>query len=448
MAAQIGYHLDPIGKHDLAVICVFSAIYALDLLAVLYLIRNRNYPSLKSKSPGILVAAYFSSILWFVGDIQVNGLVHLHGTPLTNCKLFGVWLRIILGVCTVSSLVALRAYSLFRVFKQNRPFKGLGMYIPFIIYSIWLVSYGIVSQVLAPSITIKYMDILDVCVYTHAYKASLFIFLWITWLYVAAVNWKIRNIKSSFNESREMGFSCAVVFAVLTFTTVLKYVRPAYLFDRKLRLVTTSLDHIAVNLVWWRLAGVPLVNCMLRQKQYLHYWTNKLSEDGLQQKYDVGSYVISNSSILYSEKLSQIGSYRAGQSKFEHESRPDSPIAWSSHNISSPEVGNYTTAEPTKPATAATLVDSSLPPNALFDLRKTDPRKTIRRKEHLRHASAAKDQVFLPVRPMSPSPVYPNISPPPSAYRLTDRTPGFVYMWGQDSDNASLEYLQAGRRLI
>ncbi|KAJ1937549.1 hypothetical protein EC988_007857, partial [Linderina pennispora] len=57
MAAQIGYHLDPVGKHDLAVICVFSAIYALDLLAVLYLIRNRNYPPLKSKSPGILVAA-------------------------------------------------------------------------------------------------------------------------------------------------------------------------------------------------------------------------------------------------------------------------------------------------------------------------------------------------------------------------------------------------------
>ncbi|KAI8320915.1 hypothetical protein GQ54DRAFT_262751, partial [Martensiomyces pterosporus] len=280
-------HLDPIGKADLVMIIVISAVYAADLVSVLYLIANRNYPPLKSKSPMLMVAAFVSSVAWYCGDLVTNGHIHLSGTVMANCKAFGVWVRVLLGVCTISSLIALRSYGLYRVFRMNLPYRGLGFYLPFMIYCACLLVYGIVSQVLSTDVTVKYVGLMDLCYYYDGFKASLFVFIWVTWLIVAYINWKIRNIKSSFNESREMALSCFVVFAILTFTTIMHYTHPMYPLSRTLRLLTTSLDHVATNVVWWSIMGTPLFNCLFRKQRYLEMWKRKLRQDGLQREYQI-----------------------------------------------------------------------------------------------------------------------------------------------------------------
>ncbi|KAJ1942681.1 hypothetical protein EC988_006424, partial [Linderina pennispora] len=164
-AAALGYSLDPIGKYDLAMLCVFSIIYAVDFFAVLYLLWNWNYPPIKSKGPGFLAGAYIAIAFWFIGEIQVSGHIHLKGTAYANCKAFGVWLRIILGICMFSALVALRSYSLFCIFELNKPYRGLSRYLPFIIYTTLMLIYGVVVQVLPEDKTIVYKGLLDVCVY-------------------------------------------------------------------------------------------------------------------------------------------------------------------------------------------------------------------------------------------------------------------------------------------
>ncbi|KAJ1814834.1 hypothetical protein LPJ56_002801 [Coemansia sp. RSA 2599] len=236
-----------------------------------------------------MAAVYLGCACWLLGDFQINGHVHLAGTPLTNCRLWGVWFRVILGVCTVSSLIALRSYGLFRVFKQNKPYRGLGMYLPFMVYCGCTLVYGIIAQVLKPSVTVLYIPLLDICYCPTPFRAALYGYIWATWVFVAIVNWKIRNIKSSFNESREMTFSCIVVFAILTFSTALQLSNPEYPFNQKLRILSTAMDHLGTNLVWWAIMGVPLFNCLFNRKKYLEYWSNKLRKDGLQHEYDVKS---------------------------------------------------------------------------------------------------------------------------------------------------------------
>ncbi|KAJ2049084.1 hypothetical protein H4S04_003438, partial [Coemansia sp. S16] len=55
------------------------------------------------------------------------------------------------------------------------------------------------------------------------------------------------------------------------------------------RLLTTAMDHLGTNLVWWAIMGEPLFNCVFRRRRYLEYWTAKLKKDGLQNAYDIGS---------------------------------------------------------------------------------------------------------------------------------------------------------------
>ncbi|KAJ2008124.1 hypothetical protein GGI04_000343 [Coemansia thaxteri] len=289
MATMLGYHLDPISYKDMGLIIAISILYGIDLLAVVFMLWNRNYPPIKSKGPLLMAAAYVSCVCWFIGDLQINGHIHLAESGLTNCRGIGVWVRVLLGVCTVSSLIALRSYGLYRVFRLNRPYRGLGLYLPFLVYCVCTLIYGIITQVLSPSVTVEYMPLLDLCYCPKPFRAALYAYIWLTWLFVATINWHIRGIKSSFNESKEMAFSCLGVFAILTFSTALQFSQPNYPFNQAERLLTTAMDHIGTNLVWWAIMGVPIYNCVFRKRQYLEYWTNKLRKDGLQHEYEIGS---------------------------------------------------------------------------------------------------------------------------------------------------------------
>ncbi|KAJ1739657.1 hypothetical protein LPJ55_004925 [Coemansia sp. RSA 990] len=289
MAKMLDMQLDPRGKADCIMIIVIAAVYFIDLLAAIYILYNRKYPPIKCKSPILMSCIIVSAILWFAGDLQANGHVPLANTQLDNCKAFGVWVRVILGVCTVSALVAMRAYGLFRVFGKNRPFRGWGLFLPYLVYCGCMLVYGIVMQVVASRLTIHYIEPIDICFYTPGFKASLFAIIWITWLIVAALNWHIRNIKSSFNEARESLIACTAVFAVLIFTTVMHYTSPQFALNRKLRILTTSFDHLATNIFWWSIMAVPITNCIFRKQRYLDLWVAKLRNDGLQRMYDVSS---------------------------------------------------------------------------------------------------------------------------------------------------------------
>ncbi|KAJ2787642.1 hypothetical protein GGI15_000530 [Coemansia interrupta] len=287
LAQLAGIDLDPRGRGDAALIVVFSIIYGFGLLAVLFMLWNRNYPPLKSKNPAIMTLVMVCAWIWFGSELGANGHVPLAGTVMTNCKAFGVWLRILLGVCSVSCLIALRTYGLYRVFHLNMPYQGVGFYLPFLCYFLCIIIYGIVSQLIDASHTITYVAVADICQYHAGFKASVFALLWVTWVLVAVLSWKIRRIKSSFNETREITLACLLVFTVLAFTTVMHYTHPRFPLDIRLRVATTALDHIAVNVLWWLIMGKPLWMCAVRRDEYLRQWMRKLRGDGLQRAYDV-----------------------------------------------------------------------------------------------------------------------------------------------------------------
>ncbi|KAJ1943941.1 hypothetical protein GGF37_002424, partial [Kickxella alabastrina] len=281
--------VDPRGKSDAILVVIFGFVYLINLIVIGFLLWNRNYPPLKSKGPVLMTLMMLISIIWFIGDLQGNGHLRIAGTVMTNCKAFGLWMRLLLGACTMCVLTALRAYGLYRVFFLNLPYYTIGLYLPFSLYYVLLLIFGIVAQVLNPTQTIQYFAPLDICEYNETFKTSLFVFLWLTWSVMVGVLWKIRNIRSSFNEGREMLVSCIIILIILLCATTMNYVRPLYPLSLSLRVVTTVLNHCATNALWWIIMMVPMYNCIFNRQQYLSRWIQKLREDGLQNEYDIDS---------------------------------------------------------------------------------------------------------------------------------------------------------------
>ncbi|KAJ2907862.1 hypothetical protein GGI21_003463 [Coemansia aciculifera] len=254
---------------------------------------NRKYPPLKSKNPILMTCIFISSIFWLAGDLQVNGHAPLKDTPFVHCKFFGVWMHVIMGVSIMSSLIGLRSYGLYRVFCKGRPFRGVALYVSVTITVLFMLAFGIITQALPEDISVYYMDYVDMCFFSPQYRVGLITFVWVNWAAVIAINWRIRNINCSFNETREIFLACGVVFLVLIGMTTLTYVIPEYVLRAKYRVLATSMNHFGAITVWWLLLYKPMYECLFNRQGYLDEWMRKLRQDGQQEAYhyDAGSLI-------------------------------------------------------------------------------------------------------------------------------------------------------------
>ncbi|KAJ2513911.1 hypothetical protein GGI11_002453 [Coemansia sp. RSA 2049] len=286
-AASMGLKLDPRSTLDVAAVAFFGTVYAIDLLAVVYLLWNHRYPPLKSKGPILMALLFAGSVLWFVGDIQANGIVPLAGSALARCRVFAFWVQMLLGGCLFSAVLGIRLYMLFHVFRLNMSARGWRFFAPVAAYLACLAAFGVLSVALGPEVTSRYDAALDVCDSNTPLTKAVVAFAWVSIALVVALTWAIRNIKSSFDESREMTFACALMLASLVFSTAVHFARPHYALSRGYRIAATAVNHVTANAVWWALLGRPLLNCALRRDAYLRRWVAQLQQDGLQHQYNL-----------------------------------------------------------------------------------------------------------------------------------------------------------------
>ncbi|KAJ2513763.1 hypothetical protein H4217_006148 [Coemansia sp. RSA 1939] len=306
MAAQsLGMSLDMRYTGDLVIVILLSCIYGINLLATLFVLINRNYPPIRSKGPLILVVMYISSACWFIGDLQVNGHVTLVNSSMTDCRGYGFWVRILLGVCNITGLISIRAYIFYRIFVRSLPARGFRFFLPIGTFFACLLAIGIVISVLSPSKSVEYVPHLDLCSMDKPLKITIYVLLWVMDGFTSVITWRNRNIKSSFRELREMVFSLVIMFTALIFNTAMQFAHPYYPFKSKYRIASTIFDTAACNAIWWGIMAKPFFQCLFRRQQYLHEWMTKLCEDGLQKEYQVSS-----SQTMYANQDGNMDQYK------------------------------------------------------------------------------------------------------------------------------------------
>ncbi|KAJ2139221.1 hypothetical protein IW136_002912 [Coemansia sp. RSA 678] len=282
-----GVQLDPIGHADLAVIAVLCSVYFVNFAAVAFLLWNRNYPPLKSKYPFLMAAIMISMFIYFLGDLVLKAHVHVRGRVLSNCMLFCVWMRVIFGAYMVSVLTTIRSYALFCIFLCNRAFRGKYACCAAAIATVLAIVFVVVTYTMPGAQTVRYVPLIEMCSMSYAYRAVVQGLLWLVWIINAAINFQLRNITSSFNESREMFVACAAVFTLLAFNTVILYTHPLYPTNMALRITETLCSHVIANFLWWFIMFRSIYNCAIRRDAYLAEWKDKLVRDGLQKQYQI-----------------------------------------------------------------------------------------------------------------------------------------------------------------
>ncbi|KAJ2906994.1 hypothetical protein GGI21_003965, partial [Coemansia aciculifera] len=296
-----GKKFDPRGAPDLIMLLVILSIYVFNFAAVLFMLWNRKYPPLKSKNPILMTCIFISSIFWLASDLQVNGHAPLKDTPFMHCKFFGVWMHVLMGVTVMSSLIGLRSYGLYCVFCRGKPFRGATLYIPVAATTLYIVAFGVIAEALPGTTSGYYMDYVDLCFFSPHFVAGIFTFVWVNWAVIIVINWRIRYINCSFNETLEVFCACGVVFLVLIAMTILTYVVPEFSLRTKYRIMATSMNHFGAITVWWLLLYKPMYECLFNRQGYLDEWMRKLRQDGQQEAYhyDAGSLV--GTTTLYGE---------------------------------------------------------------------------------------------------------------------------------------------------
>ncbi|KAJ2891834.1 hypothetical protein GGI21_005758, partial [Coemansia aciculifera] len=291
LAQLAGIKLDPIGHADLAVVATLGTVYFIDFVAVAFLLWNRKYAPLKSKYPILMSCCLLSMFIWFLGDLVLKSHVHVRGYVLSSCMLFCVWMRVMFGCFMVSGLITIRSYALFCIFRKNCAYRGQYVYWSWGAVGALALAFILVTYVMPKEHTVHYIPLVQMCNMGYTYRAIVQSLLWVTWMVNALINYRLRNITSSFNESREMGVACISVFLLLTFNTVILYAYPMYPTRTSLRVTETLLSHTLANFLWWFIMYESIFNCAFRRKQYLARWKEKLVRDGLQKQYQISRTV-------------------------------------------------------------------------------------------------------------------------------------------------------------
>ncbi|KAI9503827.1 hypothetical protein BX070DRAFT_224588 [Coemansia spiralis] len=292
VAAFLGIHLDPIGYIDLSTIIVIGTMYAIELFALCYQWYNRDYPPLKVKNVPAMVSLYIGGVGWFLGDIFTGGLVHLGQSAfLRSCKATLIWLRVCIGAYYVTSVFALRCYSLYCIFYKETAFKGRSALLGFAFTISSIILFGIISTVLPTEMTTNYESMLDMCYIKRAYVIAVLVVIWAIWVWTAIMFWRMRNVPFCFNERVEIFYSFILLLTLSIMNTVCLLVVRIYPASVGWRNALVYCNHIGASTGYWLFMWEPTFNCIFHHEDYLQYWVSILKEDGLGRYYNVSTNI-------------------------------------------------------------------------------------------------------------------------------------------------------------
>ncbi|KAJ2001495.1 hypothetical protein GGI06_005821 [Coemansia sp. S85] len=287
VANFLGIHLDPIGYVDLSTIIVLSTMYFVEFIALCYQFSNRHYPPLRVKNVPLMCSLYVGGIAWFLGDIFTGGLVHLgQSRLLRNCKFTLIWFRACIGAYYVTSLFALRCFSLYYVFCKGKAFRGRVVYLSFglTVFSIFL--FGVISTLAPTELTTHYEELIDMCYVHPNYITAVVIVIWSIWIATAVMSWKMRRIPFCFNERIEIMATFFLLLIVSTLNTVCLLVVAAYPASLAWRTGLIYTNHVVASIGYWIVMGEATYNCMFHRAEYLQHWINTLKEDEMERQYE------------------------------------------------------------------------------------------------------------------------------------------------------------------
>ncbi|KAI9503852.1 hypothetical protein BX070DRAFT_252438 [Coemansia spiralis] len=268
-ASLIGVKLDHISYYDLAVIIAWAIIYIIHLPLVIYMVAKHKYPPLASISPTMCVF-YIGAMVWFVGDVLTNEMVHPVTRPLQNCVLTTIWLRSILGQALVFNVILYKATLCWFKHKYKRRVERSYRWAIIGTMVAYNLAVGVIITVLPADMTVKFVPVLDICQFTKAFKNTTMVLTWANW--TASFGCVLGSNPRAHRDVQRLFVACIALLAALVLHTTIYYKKPMYPASLAWRITIVSADMAAALIAWWLVSGSVIYNSLRRPSQYLIEW--------------------------------------------------------------------------------------------------------------------------------------------------------------------------------
>ncbi|KAJ1718566.1 hypothetical protein LPJ53_006449, partial [Coemansia erecta] len=161
----------------------------------------------------------------------------------------------------------------------------------------------VIALTMPGRLTISYIKDYELCTATRGYIIFSLVLLWVYWLIIAIMVYRLRNIQSTFNEFYEFLVICFLGTAALVKTTVIHFVEPKYPYILGYRVAETISDAILINAIILLIIGYPVIMSIVRTKEYERNWLLRLRTDGLQDMYETNLKLRTQQPAHYSQML-------------------------------------------------------------------------------------------------------------------------------------------------
>ncbi|KAJ1936808.1 hypothetical protein FBU59_004942 [Linderina macrospora] len=131
---------------------------------------------------------------------------------------------------------------------------------------------------------------LEICFINPHLVTALMSMMWTIWTVYMITIYLLRNVRSSFNEFREMTGSLVILILCTIFNQIVLYQVPRFPLSLGWRIAMITIDQVTGNYIWWMIMGRTIYNCMFRRDEYLIQWRHKMIDDGLRAEYGVGGF--------------------------------------------------------------------------------------------------------------------------------------------------------------
>ncbi|KAJ1800217.1 hypothetical protein LPJ59_001256 [Coemansia sp. RSA 2399] len=279
-ASLLGIQMDPIGYGDLTAIISCASMYLFQLAAVVYVVAYRKHRPIGALFPSSLAIMYAASVLWFVGDVFANNMAHPNRIT-SNCIFTAVWLRTALGqvaiygVMTFHTTLALLRYRFGTDMEDARTRRRIQLLVAGAIVACNM-AVATITTLVPKSRTVKFVQVLDVCEFTPAFKNTGVIISWVAWAipFLTSV-YVFFKVACAHNEGRHLLAACLALAVALIFHTATYYIKPKYPTKLVWRVAVVCMDQAACLAAWWLVAGRAIYGCLLYRDAYLDDWDNR-----------------------------------------------------------------------------------------------------------------------------------------------------------------------------
>ncbi|PIA16440.1 hypothetical protein COEREDRAFT_87139 [Coemansia reversa NRRL 1564] len=264
-------HISPVGSVDTAVIATGSTMFGVTLLFMIVAWIDHSFCPIRAKNLLLTTAMFIAGVLWFLGDIPMNG----------HMLLKSGWVRVLFCFVYTAAII-IRCYALDRVFIQNKSTRGWKYYMPIGFLLGFVIVYSIITQAMSSRLTISYIAELELCSTTKGYVYVTLGVLWLNWIIILILMLRLRKIQSTFNEFYEFLCITALGIAAMIKTNVVHYTHLKYSLIRGYRMAETLGDAAIINGIILLIMAHPVIMSVLRPREYERDWLLRLWTDGLQ----------------------------------------------------------------------------------------------------------------------------------------------------------------------